>query len=315
MSKTTLYPHIEPYSAGMLKLDNGHEMYWELSGNPNGFPAVVLHGGPGAGASAMHRKFFDPEYYKIIIFDQRGSGRSKPFAEIQHNTTQDLINDMELLRQHLDIKKWLLFGGSWGSSLALIYGINFPERVASFILRGVFLCSQSELDWFLQGIQTVFPDHWRKFRDFLPPSERSQILNSYYNRLASNDPEINSGATIAWVNFEGSCSTLKPSTRYLAFGSSAQKMLALARIEAHYFINNFFLPENYIFMNLSKIFNHRCTIVQGRYDMVCPIVTADKLYSSWNGANYNIIHDAGHSAMEPLILSALVTATEDHKII
>ena len=315
MSKTTLYPHIEPYSAGMLKLDNGHEMYWELSGNPNGFPAVVLHGGPGAGASAMHRKFFDPEYYKIIIFDQRGSGRSKPFAEIQHNTTQDLINDMELLRQHLDIKKWLLFGGSWGSSLALIYGINFPERVTSFILRGVFLCSQSELDWFLHGIQTVFPDHWRKFRDFLPPSERNQILNAYYNRLVSNDPEINGEATIAWVNFEGSCSTLMPSARQLALGNSAQRMLALARIEAHYFINNFFLPENYIYMNLSKIFNHRCTIVQGRYDMVCPIVSADKLNSSWNGAIYNIIHDAGHSAMEPLILSALVKATEDQKMI
>ncbi|MAV88225.1 MAG: prolyl aminopeptidase [Rhodospirillaceae bacterium] len=315
MSKTTLYPHIEPYKTGLLKLDNGHEMYWELSGNPNGFPALVLHGGPGAGASASHREFFDPEYYKIIIFDQRGSGRSKPFAEIQHNTTQDLLSDMELLRQYLNIKKWLLFGGSWGSSLALIYGINFPQRVAGFILRGVFLCSQSELDWFLEGIKTVFPDHWSKFRNFLPPSERNQILNAYYNRLVSNDPEINGPATIAWANFEGSCSTLLPSNRHLVYDKSAQRMLALARIEAHYFINRFFLPENYIYMNLSKVFNHKCTIVQGRYDMVCPMVTADKLNNSWNGAHYKIIHDAGHSAMEPLVLSALVEATEDYKVI
>ena len=186
----TLYPDIESYTNGFIDLDGHHQMYWEISGNPEGLPVVFLHGGPGAGASPLHRRFFDPDYYKIIVFDQRGSGRSIPFADITANTTQHLVSDMESLRQYLKIDKWLVFGGSWGSSLALCYGIDYPDRVLGFILRGLFLCSRRELEWFLDGIKTVFPKEWEDFRNFLPNNEREEILNSYFERLINTDTDI-----------------------------------------------------------------------------------------------------------------------------
>ena len=309
-----LYPDIETYSNGMLDLDGHHLMYWEISGNPEGFPVIFLHGGPGAGASPSHRRFFDPEYYKIIIFDQRGGGRSKPFADIFNNTTQHLVSDIEVLRQYLEIESWLIFGGSWGSSLALAYGIAHPDRVLGFILRGVFLCTRQELDWFLNGIKTVFPKEWQEFCDFLPDREQVDLLHSYHRRLVNPDISVHGPAACAWAHFEGSCSTLLPNSRSRAGTDRGHTLLALARIEAHYFLNQFFLPDNYFFSHLDKITDIPATLVQGRYDMICPIVTAYELANRWPKANLVIVPDAGHSAMEPSLKSALVSATERFKI-
>jgi proline iminopeptidase len=309
-----LYPHIDPYMQGMLDLDGHHQMYWEVSGNPKGVPVVFLHGGPGAGAAPSHRRFFDPKYYKIIIFDQRGSGRSLPFADITNNTTQHLVSDMEILRQHLDVEKWLVFGGSWGSSLALAYGIANSNRVIGFVLRGLFLCSQDELSWFLSGIKTIFPEHWREYVTFLPKKEQRNILQSYHKRLVDPDPQIHEPAAQAWVRFEAACSTLLPNPRGVTGVNSGSISLALARIEAHYFINNFYLPDEYFFNHLDAFRHIPGVIVQGRYDMVCPIVTADKLTRLWLEATLVTVPDAGHSAMEPSVRSALVEATERFKV-
>ena len=307
------YPEIEPYEAGRIDLDGHHEMYWEVSGNPEGMPVVFLHGGPGAGASPSHRRFFDPNYYRIIIFDQRGSGRSRPFAEISNNSTQHLIADMERLRDHLSVEKWFVFGGSWGSSLALAYGINYPERVAGFVLRGIFLCRNSELDWFLNGMATVFPESWREFNHFLPEEERGDVLASFHKRLLNLDPSVHAPAARAWARYEGACSTLLPNSRSVPGLKPEPAALALARIEVHYFINRMFMPDDYFFVNLDKIKRIPATIIQGRYDMVCPTKTADELSRAWPEAQYQIIPDAGHSAMEPSIRSALIAAMEHFK--
>ena len=309
----TLYPDIESYTNGFIDLDGHHQMYWEISGNPEGLPVVFLHGGPGAGASPLHRRFFDPNYYKIIIFDQRGSGRSIPFADITANTTQHLVSDMESLRQYLKIDKWLVFGGSWGSSLALCYGIEYPDRVLGFILRGLFLCSRHELDWFLDGIKTVFPKEWEDFRNFLPNNEREEILNSYFERLINTDTDIHGPAACAWTNFEAACSTLLPNVYGKLERNSGQRSLALARIEAHYFKNRFFLSDNYFYKNLDKIIRIPATVVQGRYDMVCPMVTAYDLVKRWPKAKLIVIPDAGHSAMDPSLKSGLIATTEYFK--
>ena len=309
----TLYPDIESYTNGFIDLDGHHQMYWEISGNPDGLPVVFLHGGPGAGASPLHRRFFDPNYYKIIIFDQRGSGRSIPFADITANTTQHLVSDMESLRQYLKIDKWLVFGGSWGSSLALCYGIEYPDRVLGFILRGLFLCSRHELDWFLDGIKTVFPKEWEDFRNFLPNNEREEILNSYFERLINTDADIHGPAACAWTNFEAACSTLLPHVYRKLEPNSGQRFLALARIEAHYFKNRFFLSDNYFYKNLDKIIRIPATVVQGRYDMVCPMVTAYDLVERWPKAKLIVIPDAGHSAMDPSLKSGLIATTEYFK--
>ena len=316
VSSTTyqLYPDIEAYEKGMLDLDGHHKMYWEVSGNPDGIPVVFLHGGPGAGAAPSHRRFFDPEHYRIVIFDQRGSGRSKPFADITNNTTQYLISDMEVLRQHLNIDKWLVFGGSWGSSLALAYGIEHTERVSGFILRGVFLCSQKELEWFLDGIKAVFPENWREFSEFLPAEERADLLGSYHKRLVDPDHQIHEPAARMWAHFEGACSTLLPSLRSVSELDSGRASLALARIEAHYFVNDLYLSDDYFIDNIDRIRHLPGTIVQGRYDMVCPIGTADALAKELPEMNYVVVPDAGHSAMEPAMRSALVAATERFKM-
>ncbi len=308
-----LYPEIEPHATGMLEVDDTHRIYWEVSGNPEGMPVLFVHGGPGAGAASTHRRFFDPEHYRIVIFDQRGSGRSKPFAEITDNTTQHLIVDMEKLRKFLGIDRWVLFGGSWGSSLSLAYGIEHAERVVGFVLRGIFLCSQPELDWFLDGIKVVFPENWRKFAEFLPPEERGELLRAYHARLTHPDAEIHLPAAKAWANFEGACSTLLLNPHNVAGLNSGRAALALARIEAHYFVNDMFLPENFFFDQLDHIKSLPAVIVQGRYDMVCPIHTADALARAWPGATYIIIPDAGHSAMESGVRSALVGATDKLK--
>ncbi|NQV54699.1 MAG: prolyl aminopeptidase [Rhodospirillales bacterium] len=308
-----LYPEIQPHDKGMLDLDGHHKMYWEVSGNPEGAPVVFLHGGPGAGASPSHRRFFDPEHYRIVVFDQRGSGRSEPFADTTDNTTQHLIADMERLRVHLGLEKWLIFGGSWGSSLALAYGIEHPDRATGFILRGIFLCRQLELDWFLGGIATVYPENWRAFLGHLLIEEQGDPLAAYHKRLIDPDPAVHGPAARIWARFEGACSTLMPSPRSVSSLGSGREALALARIEAHYFVNDLFLKDDHFFKNLDRIRQIPAIIVQGRYDMVCPVRTADELAGAWEEAEYVIVPDAGHSAMEPAIRSALVAATERFK--
>ena len=310
---TPLSPEIKPYNSGLLPLDDIHIMYWEQSGNPDGLPVLFLHGGPGAGSSPSHRRLFDPKRYRIIIFDQRGAGRSTPLGEIRNNTTPHLINDIENLRQHLKIEKWVIFGGSWGSTLALAYGEAHPASCLSFILRGIFLCRKKEIDWFLYGLRTFFPEAWADFVTPLSTSERNDILTNYYQRLMNPDPEIHMPAARAWSTYEGSCSTLLPSPETVKYFSGDVVALGLARMEAHYFSHNIFLPENSLLDNVHKLHDIPATIIQGRYDAVCPIVSADDLHHAWPQAEYIIIDDAGHSVWEPGIQTAIIKAIEEHK--
>lgn len=313
--RSSLYPEIEPYNAGMLDLDGRHRMYFEESGNPKGAPVLFLHGGPGAGAAAAHRRFFDPAHYRIVIFDQRGAGRSTPLGEITDNTTPLLVADIEKLREHLGIKSWVVFGGSWGSTLALAYGEFHPERCTGLILRGIFLCRKSEIDWFLYELRNLFPEAWRAFSDPIPATERDDLLSAYYSRLTNPDPAVHMPAARTWGTYEGSCSTLMPSPETVAYFAGDVVSLGLARIEAHYFKHDIFLPENYLLANVDRIRNIPGVIVQGRYDAVCPIVSADDLHRAWPEAEYHIIPDAGHSAWEPGICAALVRACEKFKTI
>jgi len=308
-----LYPPIECNHSGILTLDELHKMYWEESGNPDGIPVVFLHGGPGAGCMPIYRRFFDPETFRIILFDQRGAGRSQPTAETRNNTTQHLVADMERLRQHLGIDRWLLFGGSWGSTLALVYGETHPERCLGFVLRGIFLGSRREIDWFLYCMGTFFPEAWRAFLAPIAPDERLDILKAYHGRLISEDPAVNLPAARAWGRYESACSTLRHNPVNVSAMTGDRAVLALARLEAHYFINDLFLAENQILDGLHRIRHLPATLIHGRYDVICPIVTADELARAWPEAEYVIVGDAGHSAMEPGIRSALVAATESIK--
>jgi proline iminopeptidase len=310
------FPRIEPYAQGLLDLDGVHRMYWEQCGNPNGTPVLFLHGGPGAGASPAHRRFFDPAFYRIVVFDQRGSGRSIPYAEILDNTTPRLIADIERLRNHLGIERWLVFGGSWGALLALAYGIAHPERCRAFVLRGVFLGRDSEIDWFMTGLRSIFPEAWHAFAGHVLPRAPDdlpapkQLLAAYGRVLMSPDPAVHLPAARAWSRYETGCS-------YLVSAPGGEEgvagALALARLEAHYFANRMFLPDNHVLANLDRIRDRPAVVVQGRYDMICPAVTADDLVRAWPGARYVVVPDAGHSAMEPAIRSALVEATEAMK--
>jgi proline iminopeptidase len=308
-----LFPRIEPYETGRLAPDDRHSVYWEQSGNPQGQPVVFLHGGPGAGASPDHRRFFDPKHYRIVIFDQRGAGRSTPLGELADNTTPHLIADMERLREHLGIARWQVFGGSWGSTLALAYAQTHPERVTSLVLRGIFLCRPQEIDWFLHGMGTFFPETWRNFVEHLPQAERGDLLASYFRRLTDPDPAVHLPAARAWSIYEGACSTLLPSPETVAAFGEDRMALGLARIEAHYFTHDIFLPENSLLDGVGRQAGIPSVIVQGRYDMVCPIATADELHAAWPEADYQVVPDAGHSALEPGIRRALVAATEKFK--
>jgi len=308
-----LFPPVEPFATGTLALDAPHRMYFEQSGDPRGVPVVFLHGGPGAGASAVHRQFFDPAFYRIVVYDQRGAGRSTPLGCLENNTTPKLVEDLEKLREHLGIERWLVFGGSWGSTLGLAYAEHHPQRCLGLVLRGIFLCRQSEIDWFLYGLRQIFPEAWRTFAGYIPEAERGDLLSAYYKRLTDPDAAVHMPAARSWSVYEGSCSTLLPNPALVADFASDRVALGLARIEAHYFKNDIFLPEDFLLANAAKLAKVPGIIVQGRYDIVCPAVSADDLHQAWPQAAYEIVADAGHSAFEPGIRSRLVAATETFK--
>ena len=301
-----LYPDIEPFATGRLELEPPHVMYWEQCGRADGTPVLFLHGGPGAGATAANRRFFDPAHYRIVVYDQRGAGRSEPLGALEANTTTKLVEDIESLRRHLGIPRWLVFGGSWGSTLALAYGESHPERCLALILRGVFLCRRAEIDWFLTGIRRFFPEHWDAFSGHVPAAERGDLLAAYHRLLTDPDPAVHMPAARAWSRYEGACSTLKPSPETVAEFGRDQMALGLARIEAHYFMNDIFLPTNHLLDNVGRVRPVPGYIVQGRYDMVCPIATAFDLARAWPEAELHVVQDAGHSSMELGIRSKLV---------
>lgn len=313
MPRSELFPPIDPFQTGFLPVDEIHTLYWEQSGNPRGTPVLFLHGGPGAGASPTHRRFFDPSHYRIVVFDQRGAGRSAPLGEVRRNTTALLVQDAERLRTHLGIERWLLFGGSWGSTLALAYAQTHAERCLGLILRGIFLMRRHEIDWFLYSMRILFPEAWATFAGHIPEGERGDLLEAYWRRLDSPDPATRMAAARAWSMYEGACSSLLPSPELVAASGEDNHALGLARIEAHYFRTNHFTPEDALLRNLHRIRHLPATIIQGRYDIVCPIATADELRRAWPEADYRVVPDAGHSAMEPGIRAALVQATERFK--
>ncbi|MFK7840606.1 MAG: prolyl aminopeptidase [Bdellovibrionales bacterium] len=312
-SLTELFPAIEPYSSGYIAVDDMHNLYWEQSGNPDGVPVVVLHGGPGAGASPVHRRFFDPEHYRIIIFDQRGCGRSSPLGCLENNNTQFLIKDLEVLREHLNINAWHLFGGSWGSTLAMLYAIAYADRCLSLVMRGIFFCEADEIDWFLYGMRTVFPEAWKQFTAILTQAEKNNILDSYYNRLTDKSSDIQMEAAICWSLYEGACASLHPNLETITSRDQKEHALALARLEAHYFKYEMISPEDSILNQIDAIRHIPCTIVQGRYDIICPIRGAYALHQAWPEADYVVIADAGHSALDPALRSRLIEATEHYK--
>lgn len=313
--RSALYPALTPYKTGYLSVDHeiGHELYWEECGNPKGTPVVFLHGGPGAGSGESSRRFFDPEHYRIIIFDQRGSGRSKPFGEIRNNTTPLLIEDIEKLRDYLGVDQWIVFGGSWGSTLGIAYAEHYPERCLGLILRGIFLCRKSEIDWFLYGMKTIFPESWDEFSTFIPEDQRHDLLEAYYTLLMDPDPAIHMPAAHKWSGYEGKSATLLPNPEIANSFLDDVVALGLSRMEAHYFRNNIFLTDNFLMDNLHKLKDIPIIIVQGRYDIVCPIVTAHEAVKRLPHAEYIIVPDAGHSAQDETLCHELVKACEKFK--
>ena len=306
-----LYPAITPYHESQLKVSETHTLWIEESGNPEGIPVVFLHGGPGAACEKYHRQFFDPQHYRIVLFDQRGCGRSTPHAELLENTTQNLVADIEKIREQLKIDKWLVFGGSWGSTLALVYAQTHPQRVTGLILRGIFLCRQRDIQWFYQdGTSYIYPDLWQRYIKVIPENERDDIVAAYYKHLTSGDQTIQVDAAKAWSVWEGSTSNLITKSEVLNHFSDDNIALSLARIECHYFVNNSFLRENQILEDVSLLTNIPGVIIHGRYDVVCPIEQAYLLHQAWPDAEFIIAPTSGHSATEVEIVDALIQATQ-----
>ena len=306
-----LYPKIKPYVSHSLRVDETHVLHVEECGSPDGIPVLFVHGGPGAGFSPVHRCFFDPEKYRIVLFDQRGSGKSTPHASLENNTTQHLVADMEFIRDYLGINRWLLFGGSWGSTLSLVYAETHPERVLGLILRGIFLCRPHEIRWFYQeGASHIFPDYWEDYLRPIPEAERGDLLKAYHRRLTSENEVARMAAAKAWSKWEGRTSTLHPSATVVNHFSEPHNALSLARIECHYFSNDSFLEPNQILRDADRLASIPGIIVQGRYDVVCPMQSAWDLHNAWPEAELQIIPDAGHSALETGIIDALVRATD-----
>jgi proline iminopeptidase len=308
-----LYPPIEPYRTLRLRVSELHELHLEESGRPDGAPVVFLHGGPGAGTSPVHRQLFDPAAYRIVLFDQRGCGRSTPHASLEENTTWDLVADIERIREHLGIERWVVFGGSWGSTLALAYAGRHPDRVRALVLRGIFLLRPHELRWFYQeGASFVFPDAWEDFVAPIPPAERGDLLAAYHRRLTGDDPEALAGAARAWSTWEGTTSHLLRDQAAIDEFSEDESARAVARIECHYFVNGgFFERPDQLLEGIDRIRGIPAVIVQGRYDMVCPMTTAWDLRRRWPEARFEVVPDAGHSALEPGITARLVAATDE----
>ena len=316
MELNSFYPQLEPYHTEFLKVSDLHTIYLEQSGNPKGRPILFLHGGPGGGCHSDHRSFFDPLHYRIILFDQRGAGRSTPAAELQENTTWDLVADIEKIRQHLKINDWILFGGSWGSTLALSYAITYPTFVKALILRGIFLCRPSEINWFYQeGASQIFPDVWKTYVDYIPVEERTHFVSAYYQRLTHPNEDVRLKAARIWSQWEAATSRLFINPAAVDEFDNPKLALQFARIECHYFINDsFFNSKNYLLENISNIRHIPCAIIQGRYDIVCPLRSAWDLHQQWPESSLNIIADAGHSASEPGIRSKLIEFTNAYKI-
>lgn len=307
-----LYPEIQPNARHRLKVAEPHEVYLEESGNPAGIPVLVVHGGPGGGCEEYYRRFFDSERYRIILLDQRGAGRSTPLAELEANTTADLVADMERVRQFLGIEKWLLFGGSWGSTLSLVYAETHPDRVIGLVLRGIFLCRPQDIYWFYQeGASRVFPDYWQEFLAPIPEDERDNLVAAYYKRLTSSNELEQIQAAKAWSVWEGCCSTLHPNPAVVDRFGHPHVAIALARIECHYFMNSAFLEPDQILRDAMHLEGIPGVIVHGRYDMVCPLDNAFALSKVWPEADLRIIRDAGHSASEPAIVDALLRAVDE----
>jgi proline iminopeptidase len=313
MPERDLFPPIEPYARGMLAVDPRHTLYWEQSGNPRGAPVIFLHGGPGAGVNRDHRRFFDPAHYRIILFEQRGTGRSTPLGELVDNTTRHLVADIETLRRHFGVERWVVFGGSWGSTLALSYAETHPERCRALILRGIFLCRAAEIAWWLYDMRKIFPEAWRAFVAPIPEAERGDLLAAYYRRLTHPDPSVHLPAARTWCRYESSCATLLPGADTGYAEREDPNAFAKARIEAHYFMHETRSEDDDLIANLDRIRAIPATIVQGRYDIICPIMNADELAAAWPEAEYHVVPDAGHSAMEPGIRTRLVAASERMK--
>jgi proline iminopeptidase len=306
------FPPIEPYRTGRLRVSAVHELYFEESGNPQGKPVVFLHGGPGGGTEPNHRRFFDPAAYRIVLFDQRGCGKSTPHASLVENTTWDLVADIETLREHLGIARWQVFGGSWGSTLALAYAETHPERVTELVLRGIFLIREQEIAWFYQrGTSAIFPDAWEKYVEPIPEAERGDFVRAYYERLTSDDPAERLRAAKAWSVWEGSTSCLVPNQGLIEKTGVDEFAVAFARIECHYFVHHAWLePPRDLLGNVHRIRHIPGVIVQGRYDVICPMESAWALHRAWPEADLRVVPDAGHSAGEPGTLHELVEATD-----
>ncbi|MCI0370689.1 MAG: prolyl aminopeptidase [candidate division NC10 bacterium] len=308
----TLYDPIEPYEDGKLAVSPLHTLHYEVCGTPTGTPAVFLHGGPGGGTKPDHRRFFDHAAYRIVLFDQRGAGKSTPHAALEENTTWHLVDDIERLRAHLGIERWVVFGGSWGSTLALAYAETHPERVRALVLRGIFLCRPKEIRWFYQeGASAIFPDRFEEYLAPIPEAERGDLLHAYYQRLTGEHEAVRLAAARAWSVWEGSTLRLVPDPKVIAEFDDPHKALALARIECHYFVNNtFFATDNWLLEHVGAIRRIPGVIVQGRYDVVCPAMSAWELHKAWPEADFVVVPDAGHHALEPGIVDALVSATD-----
>ena len=307
-----LYPPIEPDHTHFLPVSERHTLYVEASGNPNGKPVIFLHGGPGGGTVPLYRQFFDPQKWRIILFDQRGCGRSRPHAELVENTTWHLVEDIETIREHFGIDAWVVFGGSWGSTLALAYAQAHPDRCQGLILRGIFTLRPEEIQWFYQsGASYIFPDAWETYLAPIPPEERDDLLSAYYRRLTDADPQVRLEAARAWSIWEASTSKLIPDTALMERFGEAEFAIAFARIECHYFMNNgFFEQPDQLIAQADRLRSIPGVIVQGRYDVVCPMKTAWELHRVWPEAEFTVVHEAGHSATEPGIVDALIRASD-----
>jgi proline iminopeptidase len=311
---SALYPAIRPFQKGFLRVSKLHELYYEQSGNPKGKPVVFLHGGPGGATDPAMRRFFDPKGYRIVLLDQRGCGASRPHAELRENSTWDLVADLETLRVHLGLERWMVFGGSWGSTLALAYAQSHPEQVTELVLRGIFLLRRSELEWFYQdplGAGSIFPDLWEKYLAPIPPAERGDLILAYYRRLISEDRATRATAARAWATWEAATSFLRANPTYVTKFDNPDYAAAFARIEAHYFVNRGFMTsDDQLLSEVERIRHIPAVIVQGRYDIVCPMRSAWDLHRAWPEAELRIVPDAGHSAFETATTRELVAATD-----